>query len=180
MKKSIITTIAFAFMILLSSNLHAQKFPDVDKSPMDMASFPTDYKDAAKIARIIYSRPLLKGRSVNELAPNGKVWRTGANEAAEITLYKDMNLGQTKIKAGTYTLYTIPEKDSYTIIINKDLNVWGSYFYKQENDVARLSVPVTEGTESLEAFSMAFSKTDNGIVLNMGWDKMRIAVPFTE
>jgi hypothetical protein len=180
MKKSIITTIAFAFMILLSSNLHAQKFPDVDKSPMDMASFPTDYKDAAKIARIIYSRPLLKGRSVNELAPNGKVWRTGANEAAEITLYKDMNLGQTKIKAGTYTLYSIPEKDSYTIIINKDLNVWGSYFYKQENDVARLSVPVTEATESLEAFSMAFTKTDNGIVLNMGWDKMRIAVPFTE
>jgi hypothetical protein len=180
MKKSIITTIAFAFMILLSSNLHAQKFPDLDKSQMDMASFPTDYKDAAKIARIIYSRPLLKGRSISELAPNGKVWRTGANEAVEITLYKDMRLGQNKIKAGSYTLYSIPEKDSYTIIINKDLNVWGSYFYKQENDVARLSVPVTEATESLEAFSMAFTKTDNGIVLNMGWDKMRIAVPFTE
>ncbi|MFT5648498.1 MAG: hypothetical protein ACI976_003198 [Aureispira sp.] len=180
MKKSIITTITFAFMILLSSNMHAQKFPDVDKSPMDMASFPTDYKDAAKIARIIYSRPLLKGRSVNELAPNGKVWRTGANEAAEITLYKDMNLGQNKIKAGTYTLYSIPEKDSYTIIINKDLNVWGAYFYKPENDVARLSVPVTESTETLEAFSMVFTKADNGIMLNMGWDKMRVAIPFTE
>jgi hypothetical protein len=180
MKKSIITTITFAFMILLSSNMHAQKFPDVDKSPMDMASFPTDYKDAAKIARIIYSRPLLKGRSVNELAPNGKVWRTGANEAAEITLCKDMNLGQNKIKAGTYTLYSIPEKDSYTIIINKDLNVWGAYFYKPENDVARLSVPVTESTETLEAFSMVFTKADNGIMLNMGWDKMRVAIPFTE
>ncbi|MFT7335044.1 MAG: hypothetical protein ACI9M1_000942 [Porticoccaceae bacterium] len=180
MKKSIITTIAFAFMILLSSNLHAQKFPDLDKSQMDMASFPTDYKDAAKIARIIYSRPLLKGRSISELAPNGKVWRTGANEAVEITLYKDMRLGQNKIKAGSYTLYSIPEKDSYTIIINKDLNVWGAYFYKAENDVARLSVPVTEATESLDAFSMIFTKADSGIVLNMGWDKMRIAVPFTE
>ncbi|MFT5964240.1 MAG: hypothetical protein ACI9L6_000972 [Flavobacterium sp.] len=180
MKKSIITTIAFAFMILLSSNLHAQKFPDLDKSQMDMASFPTDYKDAAKIARIIYSRPLLKGRSISELAPNGKVWRTGANEAVEITLYKDMRLGQNKIKAGSYTLYSIPEKDSYTIIINKDLNVWGAYFYKAENDVARISVPVTEATESLDAFSMIFTKADSGIVLNMGWDKMRIAVPFTE
>jgi hypothetical protein len=180
MKKSIITTIAFAFMILLSSNLHAQKFPDLDKSQMDMASFPTDYKDAAKIARIIYSRPLLKERSISELAPNGKVWRTGANEAVEITLYKDMRLGQNKIKAGSYTLYSIPEKDSYTIIINKDLNVWGAYFYKAENDVARISVPVTEATESLDAFSMIFTKADSGIVLNMGWDKMRIAVPFTE
>lgn len=180
MKKSIVTTIAFAFMILLSSNVQAQKFPDLDKSPMDMASFPNDYKDAAKIAKITYSRPQLKGRSLDELAPNGKVWRTGANEAAEITFYTDMNLGQSKIKAGTYTLYTIPEKDSYTVIINKDLNVWGSYYYKQENDVARLSVPVTEGKEALESFSMVFTKSDNGIVLNMGWDKMRIAVPFTE
>lgn len=180
MKKSIVTTIAFAFMILLSSNVQAQKFPDLDKSPMDMASFPNDYKDAAKIAKITYSRPQLKGRSLDELAPKGKVWRTGANEAAEITLYKDMKLGQNKIKAGTYTLYTIPEKDSYTVIINKDLNVWGSYFYKQENDVARLSVPVTEATESLENLSMVFTKADNGIVLNMGWGKMRIAVPFTE
>lgn len=180
MKKSIISSIAFAFMIVLSSNVQAQKFPDLDKSPMDVAAYPTDYKNAAKIAKITYSRPQLKGRALSELAPNSKVWRTGANEAAEITFYKDMKLGQNNIKAGTYTLYTIPEKDSYTVIINKDLNVWGSYFYKQENDVARLSVPVTEGAESLENLSMVFTKADNGIMLNMGWDKMRIAVPFTE
>lgn len=180
MKKSIVSSITFAFMIVLSSNVQAQKFPDLDKSPMDVAAFPTDYKNAAKIAKITYSRPQLKGRALSELAPNSKVWRTGANEAAEITFYKDMKLGQNNIKAGTYTLYTIPEKDSYTVIINKDLNVWGSYFYKQENDVARLNVPVTEGAESLENLSMVFTKADNGIMLNMGWDKMRIAVPFTE
>jgi hypothetical protein len=54
-----------------------------------------------------------------------------ANEAVEITLYKDMKLGETQVKAGTYTLYAIPEKESYTIIISKDLNVWGSYYYKE-------------------------------------------------
>jgi hypothetical protein len=80
---------------------------------------------------VTYSRPQLKGRSLNELAPAGKVWRTGANEAVEITLYKDR---ETKVKAGTYTLYAIPEKESYTIIISKDLNVWGSYYYKETND----------------------------------------------
>ena len=181
MKKStLITTIAFAFMLLLSSNANAQKFPDLDKSPMDVASYPTDYKNADKLAKVTYSRPQLKGRSLNELAPAGKVWRTGANEAAEITLYKDMKLGETKIKAGTYTLYAIPEKDNYTIIINKDLNVWGSYFYKEANDVARLKVPVTEAADSLESFSMVFTKGDNGIVLNLGWDKVRVAVPFSE
>jgi hypothetical protein len=68
-------------------------------------------------------------------------------------------------------------KDSYTIIISKDLNVWGSY-YKETNDVARLKVPVTEA-DSL-SISLVFTKADNGIVLNFGWDKVRVAVPFTE
>ena len=179
-KTKLVTTIAFAFILFLSFNANAQKFPDLDKSPMDATAFPTDYKDAAKLAKVIYSRPQLKGRSLSELAPEGKVWRTGANEATEITFYIDMNFGKSKIKAGTYTLYAIPEKDSYTIIINKDLNVWGAYFYKSENDVARLRVPVTMADESLEAFSMVFSKSDNGITLNMGWGKLRVAVPFTK
>ena len=181
MKKStLIATITFAFTLLLSANANAQKFPDLDKSPMDVASYPNDYKNVDKLAKVTYSRPQLKGRSLNELIPAGKVWRTGANEAAEITLYKDMKLGETKVKAGTYTLYAIPEKNSYTIIISKDLNVWGSYYYKETNDVARLKVPVTEAADSLEYFSMVFTKADNGIVLNFGWDKVRVAVPFTE
>lgn len=179
MKKStIITTIAFGITMLLSSNINAQKFPDLDKSPLDAASYPNDYKDAAKTVKVIYSRPQLKGRSLSELAPNGKVWRTGANEATEITFYKDVKLGDSKIKAGTYTLFTIPEKDSYTVIISKDLNVWGAYNYKEANDVARLKVPVTEGTDSLEAFSMVFTKSDTGVILNLGWDKVRVAIPF--
>ena len=91
-----------------------------------------------------------------------------------------MKLGDSKIKAGTYTLFTIPEKDSFTVIISKDLNVWGSYSYKEANDVARLKVPVTEASESLEAFSMVFTKGDKGVILNLGWDKARVAIPFTE
>jgi hypothetical protein len=181
MKKStLITTIMLAFMMLFSLNSNAQKFPALDKSPMDIASYPNDYKNADKLVKVTYSRPQLKGRNLTELTPYGKVWRTGANEATEITFYKDLNFGQTKIKAGTYTFYTIPEKDNYTIIINKDLNVWGAYSYKQENDVARLTVPVTEGDEPLEAFSMVFTKSDTGIILNLGWDKVRVAIPFTE
>lgn len=181
MKRStIITTIAFAVTMLLSSNVNAQKFPDLDKSPMDVASYPNDYKDASKIVKVTYSRPQLKGRTLSSLAPEGKVWRTGANEATEITFYKDMKLGDSKIKAGTYTLFSIPEKDSFTIIISKDLNVWGSYSYKADNDVARLKVPMTQATDSLEALSMVFTKGDKGVILNLGWDKARIAIPFTE
>lgn len=181
MKKStFITSITFAFMMLLSANVNAQKFPNVDKSPMDMASYPTDYKNANKLVKITYSRPQLNGRALSELAPTGKVWRTGANEAPEITFYTDMNLGKTKIKAGTYSLVTIPAENELTVILSKDLNVWGAYFYKAENDVARLTVPLTESDESLESFSMVFTEATNGVHLNLGWDKMRAAIPFTK
>ncbi|OZV66799.1 DUF2911 domain-containing protein [Winogradskyella aurantia] len=174
------TAMAFSFMMLLSFNANAQEFKGLDKSPMDVAAFPSDYKDANKLIKIVYSRPQLNGRSVEKLAPNGKVWRTGANEAAELTLYVDMMLGKTKVKAGTYTFYVIPGEKEWTAIINSDLNVWGSYFYKPENDVARINVPVKSDEDSLEAFSITFEKADNGVHMFLGWGNTRIAVPFVK
>ncbi|WP_204346256.1 DUF2911 domain-containing protein [Psychroserpens algicola] len=178
--KSIISTIAMAFLMLFSINTQAQDFPKMDKSPMDAAAFPTSYKDSNKLIKIVYSRPQLKDRSLDKLAPNGEVWRTGANEAAELTLYTPMMLGKTKVAAGTYTFYVIPGEKEWTAIISKDLNVWGSYFYKEGNDVARLKVPVTKGKESLEAFSIAFEEAKDGVHMHLGWDHVRVAVPFTK
>ena len=181
MKKSTcISAIAFAFIMLLSFNTNAQEFAKMDKSPMDAAAFPTSYKESNKLIKIVYSRPQLKDRAVSKRAPNGKVWRTGANEAAELTLYTDMKLGDTNVKAGTYTFYVIPGDTTWTAIISSDLNVWGSYFYKEANDVARLSVPVSTGEESLEAFSIAFKKSDDGVHMHLGWGTTRVAVPFTK
>lgn len=87
-KSSILTTIAFAFVMLLATNVEAQKFPGLDKSPMDAASHPTSYKVSDKVAKVVYGRPQLNGRSLDKLAPNGKQWRLGANEAAEISFTK--------------------------------------------------------------------------------------------
>ena len=181
MKKStFITTIAFAFVILLTTKVNAQEFKGLDKSPMDAAAYPASYKESNKLIKIVYSRPQLKGRGLETLAPNGKVWRTGANEAAELTLYKEMKLGDTPVKAGTYTFYIIPGEKQCTAIISTDLNVWGSYFYNQANDVARLSVPLGSSEESLEAFSIAFDKGDNGVNMHLGWHTARLTVPFTK
>ncbi len=174
MKKStFITSIAFAFIMLLSTNANAQKFSDLDKSPMDAASFPSSYKVSDKQVKIVYSRPQLKGRDLSKLAPNGKQWRTGANEAAEITFYKDMNVAGTHVKAGTYTLSTIPGETEWTLIFSSDLNVWGSYFYNKDNDVARITAPATTSDKSLEAFSIVFD--DDG-TMHLGWGTARIAV----
>ncbi len=181
MKKiSIFTVSVLAFMMLLSLNVSAQNFPKMDASPMDAAAFPSSYKESNKLIKITYSRPQLKGREVSTLAPNGEVWRTGANEAAELTLYTAMNLGGTKVPAGTYTFYVIPGDSEWTAIISKDLNVWGSYFYNEANDVARLKVPVTQSDDSVEAFSIVFDEAKNGVNMHLGWGKTRVTVPFTK
>lgn len=181
MKEStIITAIAFVFVLLSGANVNAQKFSKLDKSPMDAAAFPRDYKVSDKLIKIIYSRPQLKGRPLSKLAPNGKVWRTGANEAAELTLYTDMKLGGTPIEAGTYTFYVIPGDKEWTAIVSTDLNVWGSYFYNEANDVARIAVPVNNADEALEAFSIAFAESEDGVHMHLGWGTVRVAVPFTK
>lgn len=178
--KSIISTIAMAFIMLITVNINAQEFPDMNKSPMDASAFPTDWRESNKLIKIVYSRPQLKGRALEKLAPNGKVWRTGANEAAELTLYVPMMLGKTKVPAGTYTFYVIPGEKEWTAIISKDLNVWGSYFYKESNDVARLSVPVTKSKDSIEAFGIVFEEAKDGVHMHLAWGNTRVAVPFTK
>ncbi|HNU59404.1 MAG TPA: DUF2911 domain-containing protein, partial [Aquaticitalea sp.] len=156
----------------------AQDFPELDKSPMDVASYPSNYKVSDKLIKVIYSRPQLKDRELSQLAPNGLVWRTGANEATEIIFYKDMYFGQTKVKAGTYSLFTIPGDKEWIVILNKDTNIWGAYTYEPLHDVARMKVPVIMGKNFLEAFSMVFEETDKGVNLFMGWGNIVIEVPF--
>ena len=114
------------------------------------------------------------------MAPNDEVWRTGANEAAEITLYADMMFGNNKVKAGTYSLFTIPGEKEWTVILSSDLNVWGAYSYDKTNDVARLTVPVQKAKKPIEAFSIVFDEAKSGATMYMGWADVVIAVPFTK
>ncbi|AWG22549.1 asparagine synthetase B [Flavobacterium faecale] len=177
MKKSALTEVfAFVFILLLNSTSYAQKFRPLDASPMDALSFPTSNKEVNKLIKVTYSRPQLKERSLESLAPNGKVWRTGANEAVDVILYKDTKLGGKMVKAGEYSLFTIPGAKEWTIILSKDINVWGAYSYNEANDVVRVMAPVTTG-ESLESLSMAFE--DDG-TLFLGWGTNRVAIPFNK
>lgn len=178
MKKVLIMAF-MAIALVFSTEAAAQDFSGLDKSPLDRAAYPSDYKVSEKTMRITYSRPQLKGRSLSELAPAGEVWRTGANEAPEITFYKDVNFGGKDIKAGTYALLAIPGEKEWTVILHNSLNEWGAYFYKEASDVARVKGGVSMGDKSLEEFSIAFNKVDDGVHMVMGWDKVRVAVPIT-
>jgi hypothetical protein len=164
---------AFAFQ-----NIQAQSFPQMDASPMDLVMAQPD-KNSAPLARVIYSRPQKKGRDVfGDLVPYGEVWRTGANEATELTIYTPLKFGKTILKPGTYTLYTIPGEENWTIIINSDTNVWGAYSYKKEKDVARVLVECMEAAAPIETLSMIFRPEKDGTTLMIGWDDHYVEIPF--
>lgn len=177
--KKVLTLTIMALAMVFTNEITAQEFSGMDKSPADIASYPTSYKVSDKLIKVMYSRPQLKDRSLSQLAPDGKVWRTGANEAAEITLYKDMMFGDTSVKAGTYSLFTIPGESEWTVILNSNLNQWGAYSYDESADVAKTKGSVSMGDESLEAFSIGFKEVDNGVHMVLGWGTTRVAVPFS-
>jgi hypothetical protein len=174
MKKIILLVAVFALTIGYSNQAIAQNFKGLDKSPMDIASFPSNYRVSEKVIKIIYSRPQLKGRSLEKLAPLGKKWRTGANEATEVTFYKDVIFGGAAVKAGTYTMYAVPGKATWTVALSSQLNVWGVYFHKDENDVAKVTIPVKQTEENLDVFSIAI---DEDMTINMGWGTTLISIP---
>lgn len=183
MKRLQLTIILFVSIFSLSQ---AQNFRKPDKSPMDMAYYPDhfahDRKEGEKaVIRITYSRPLKNEREVfGKLVPYGQVWRTGANESPEIKFYQDVDLNGKKIKAGSYSLFTIPGEKEWTIILNSDLDYWGAFKYNEKNDVLRVTAPVSQLNESLENFSILFEKKgEKQGVMKLGWDKTVVEVPFS-
>lgn len=128
-----------------------------------------------------YSRPNLKGRkAIGELVPFGNVWRTGANQATTLTFGEEVTIGDKKIPAGKYGLLSIPGKDSWTLIITKQLDVTSPAAYKQESDVVRVSVKPAALKETVETFTMQFANVkSNTCELNLQWENTSISLPIS-
>lgn len=178
MKKLLFSSL---LILLFSSVSFSQNLAGLDKSPMDIAYYPHNFAHDRKpgekpVIRVIYSRPQMNGREVfGKLVPFRKVWRTGANEATEIKFYDDVELAGKKVKAGTYSLFTIPGEKEWTIILNSDLDYWGAYSYNPKNDVLRVTVPATEENSAVENFTIQFDKA----AMKLAWDKTLVQVPIT-
>lgn len=133
---------------------------------------------------IVYSRPSLKGRSVfgtgSLLAPVGDIWRTGANGATKLTFSDPVNIGNKTIPAGSYGLFTIPGASEWTIIINTNSKGWGSFDYKEAEDVVRFKVaPETTGTTT-ETFTIAIDDiTAQTATIYLKWGKTKVKIPIS-
>ncbi len=128
-----------------------------------------------------YSRPGAKGRKIfGDLVPFGKVWRTGANQATTLTFGDDVTIGGTKIKAGKYGLLSIPDKNSWTLIITNQSDVTSPAAYKQDQDVVRVEAKPMKMNDAMETFTIEFSNVkDNSCDLELKWENTAVTLPIT-
>ena len=179
----------FSLFVLLVSGLAAQtngKLPALDKSPMDMVYYPANYPvlkiqekaNEPLVARVIYSRPQKGSRSIfGDLVEYGQVWRLGANEATEIEFFREVKIGGKKIPKGRYTVYALVNPEAWTMILNKETDIWGAFKYDEKKDVVRVKVPVQKTTEKADAFTILLDKAGDGINMVACWDDEKVALP---
>ncbi len=162
MKKLFLLLAVFATV-----NSYAQ--PGQRKSPHDTVS--------ATNVSVTYGRPSKNGREIfGTLEKYDKVWRVGADEATTITFAKDVKFDGYDVKAGTYTMFAIPDEEKWTIILNGVPKQWGAFSYEKnkDKDVAKIKVPVNKLDNVVEQLTIRFNK-DNAMVIE--WDKTQVVVP---
>jgi len=171
-KKCVLSLAALLTSVAISS---AQEPTTNRISPLSIISM--QYKDA--YVKITYSQPQKRGREIfGKLVPYGQVWRTGANEATEITLTRNLTINGTLLKAGTYSIFSIPDKEKWTIIINNDVGLWGAYNYNPKRDEMRFQVPTSSTSgEVHEYFTMQFDQRNEIADLLIFWDRVKVSIP---
>ena len=163
-------------LLLLPTTTSAQERGKGDR-PSPNASVSQDINTTT--VSITYGRPGLKGRELSSLAPAGRVWKTGANESTVITFSDNVMFGGAEVEAGTYSLYTIPGDNEWTLIINSKLS-WGTQ-YDQTMDVVRVpSAVVNNDAPNAEWFTIFFDTLSSEKAhLNLHWGNTLVAVPIT-
>ena len=165
----------FSFLVLfitISCNVYAQD--KVRLSPKAAVIQTIGFTDV----RIDYNRPGVKGRVIwGGLVPFNKVWRAGANEATKFTFLGDVKINGKFVKAGSYSFFTIPTKDNWTLIFNKVADQWGAFEYNEAEDLMRFEVAPNEGNMQ-EWLAYTITKTSEyTAIIQLEWENL--VIPFT-
>jgi len=174
MRKSLI--IGSAVIIVAAAAFIVRAQQDKSKRPSPPASAKCDLP-GGKSVTVDYSSPRAKGRKIfGGLVPYGEVWRAGANEATTFVTTADLMVGGEHVAAGNYTLFTIPEKDKWTLIISKKTGEWGIPYPGQADDLLRVDMKTGATSGPVENFTIGFDKTANGCTLNMEWENTKASI----
>lgn len=170
-----IIVVAAVVIFLFHSNTKAH-------SPEDTVS----YDKGVLHLEVFYNRPYKRDREIfGELIPYNKVWRTGANEATTFSTNKDILIDGSLLKAGKYTLWTIPRENSWKVIFNDKMYPWGINLDEEAYrdaafDALVLEAPVKKLKDSLDQFTIKFTEQNDFIYLQFAWDKTILSIPIKQ
>jgi hypothetical protein len=174
MKKTYVIGGVLSLVLVCACAVAAQQ--DKSKRPSPPAQAKWDL-GSGKAVTIDYSSPRAKGRKVyGELVPLGQVWRTGANEATTLVTPVDLTIGGTTVPAGSYTIFTVPNKDKWALVISKKTGEWGTDYPGQANDLTRVDMKVSTLPSPVENFTISLEKAGNGANLNIDWETTRASL----
>jgi Protein of unknown function (DUF2911) len=181
MTRKILLIFGILLVLVMLFMVFGRQYYTKQFSPEDHAAL-----DDGKVElTVFYNRPFKRGREIfGGLVPYGKVWRTGANEATWFETDKDLTFSSGSLKAGRYSLWTIPDANTWKVIFNSNIPPWGVNYNSEaarnmEFDVLILDVPVNQKLESTEQFTITLTSAANSYSLNLLWDKTVISVPIT-
>jgi len=179
MKKVLI--IGGIVLILIAGGLYYTQVYTKSFSP----SATVDFNDGSLKIQVVYCRPYKKGREIfGKLEPYGKTWRTGANEPTTFETSGDLKFGDKVLKAGKYSLWTVPNPETWQVVFNSEIPSWGINFdgTAQRNpatDALVLETPVVAQDKVFEQFTISVEKVGDGDELNLIWDKTLVSVQFS-
>src|SRR5256885_10640072 len=161
--KRMVLTILFTFALCLVATAQQDK----SKRPSPPAQAQCKFSDGKTIT-VDYSSPRMKGRKIfGDLVPYGQVWRTGANEATKFVTTANLSVEGKDIPAGSYTIFTIPAQDKWTLIINKHTGEWGIPYKYQSEELARVPMQVASTPAPVENFTIAFNQGGSNCTLQI-------------
>lgn len=170
---------SLSIILVLVGAYYTVKIGTKSYSPEDIV----EYRQDEFHLEVFYNRPYKKDREIfGGIVPYGEVWRTGANEATTFETNKDLIVDGSLLPAGIYTLWTIPQEDSWKVIFNSKLYAWGITLdnkasRQQQYDVLVLERPVKHLTKAVEQFTISIDQEHELLFLVFAWDKVSLRVP---
>jgi Protein of unknown function (DUF2911) len=184
MKKiALLTATFFALATLASAQMSMEK--EKPQRPSPAASAQCKFSDG-KTIKTDYSSPRAKGRKIfgdekdKPVVPYGQVWRTGANEATTFVTDTDVKIGGKSLPAGNYTLFTIPNPDKWTLIINKKTAEWGIPYKYEADELGRFDMKVSKTPAPVENFTIAFDQGGSKCTLRLEWENTQATIDITK
>jgi Protein of unknown function (DUF2911) len=134
-----------------------------------------------KTIKTDYSSPRMRGRKIyGGLVPYGEVWRTGANEATTFVTGADVLVGGKAVPAGSYTIFTVPTADKWTLIINKKTGEWGIPYKYESDELTRVEMKVSQLPSPVEDFTISYAPAGDGCTMHLDWATTRASVKIAE